>query len=256
MLVLTTSQAFFFCQLIFSQAWLFTFGARLKICTDSSASMYPRHYLTWTKTHVNKAAKRCPDATVSFGFVRECIHALVSMHSEHSLPWLNACPTAALGLRLQPSECTVLSKLYLGEPVMPLNQPLNCEACAESMDAYGDHLLCCRKSGFIQRHQTLASQLWHLCTAAGFNATSEVSISGRCRPADILLPHWQAGGPCAIDISVVHPLAPSVPVHTENRPRSRGGYGTSQALQIRPLLHREQCRFSPIRALNIRSAWI
>ena len=36
------------------------------------------------------------------------------------------------------------------------------------------------------------------------------SVSGRCRP-DILLPHWQGGGPCAIDVSIVHPLAPSTP---------------------------------------------
>ena len=53
-----------------------------------------------------------------------------------------------------------------------------------------------------------------MCTAAGFNATCEVSISGRCRPADILLPHWQGGGPCAIDVSVVRPLASSVHAHT------------------------------------------
>ena len=115
---------------------------------------------------------------------------------------------------MQPSEFTVLNKLYLGEPLLPLNIPLQCEACAHSMDAYGDHLLCCRKSGFIRRHQALAQQLWHMCTAAGFNATCEVSVSGRSRPADILLPHWQGGGPSAIDVSIIHPLAPSVACHT------------------------------------------
>ena len=128
------------------------------------------------------------------------------------MSWLNACPTVALRLRLQASEYTVLHKFYLGEPLLPLNQTLTCEACADSMDA--DHLLCCRKSGFIQRHQALAKQLWHMCTAAGFNATCEVSVSGGSRPEDILLPHWQGGGPCAIDVSVVHPLAPSVACHT------------------------------------------
>ena len=142
---------------------------------------------------------------------RDC--ARLACLSANSLAWLNACPTAALGLRLQPSEFSVLNKLYLGEPVLPQSVTLNCELCADSMDAYGDHLLCCRKSGFIQRHQTVAKQLWHMCTAAGFNATCEVSVSGRSRPADILLPHWQGGGPCAIDVSIVHPLAPSTSCH-------------------------------------------
>ena len=31
-------------------------------------------------------------------------------------------------------------------------------------------------------------------------------------PADFLLSHWQGGGPCAVDVSVVHPIAPSAPV--------------------------------------------
>ena len=83
--------------------------------------------------------------------------------NEFSLAWLDVCPTAANGLRLQPSEFCVLNKLFLGEPILPLNTALICEACAESMDAYGDHLLCCRKSGFIQRHQTIVEQLWHFC---------------------------------------------------------------------------------------------
>ena len=132
--------------------------------------------------------------------------------NEFSLAWLIVCPTAANGL-CAPSEFCVLNKLFLGEPILPLNTALICEACAESMDAYGDHLLCCRKSGFIQRHQTIVEQLWHFCTTAGFNAICKVAVSGRSRPADILLPHWQGKGPCAIDVSVVHPLAPSVPCH-------------------------------------------
>ena len=150
----------------------------------------------------------------TYGTSRLDATARLACLSEHSMSWLNACPTVALRLRLQASEYTVLHKFYLGEPLLPLNQTLTCEACADSMDAYGDHLLCCRKSGFIQRHQALAKQLWHMCNPAGFNATCEVSVSGRSRPEDILLPHWHGGGPCAIDVSVVHPLAPSVACHT------------------------------------------
>ena len=57
-----------------------------------------------------------------------------------------------------------------------------------SMDAYGDHLLCCRKSGFIQRHQTIVQQLWHFCNTAGFNATCEVST----QPLSLLCSRYSA----------------------------------------------------------------
>ena len=45
--------------------------------------------------------------------------------NEFSLAWLNVCPTAANGLRLQPSEFCILNKLYLGEPTLPLNTALS-----------------------------------------------------------------------------------------------------------------------------------
>ena len=87
----------------------------------------------------------------------------------------------------------------------------DCRSCGEPLDVYGDHFLCCRKAGLIQRHTAVVQALWHQCTAAGFHATPEVSIDGRTRPADLLLTHWKGGGPCALDIAVVHPLAPSLP---------------------------------------------
>ena len=61
-----------------------------------------------------------------------------------------------------------------------MSETLNCQACSDSMDA--------------------------LCPAVGFNLTCQVVAAGRGRPADILLPHWYGGRPCAVDVSV-HPLA-------------------------------------------------
>ena len=122
-------------------------------------------------------------------------------------------PNESLGLRLIPAEYTALSKLCLGEPLLPPDADITCGACGEPADIFGDHFLCCRKAGLVQRHRAIISQLWHIVKAAGHRAEVEVSLDGRTRPADLLLPHWQGGGPCAIDAAIVHPLAPSIPVH-------------------------------------------
>ena len=127
--------------------------------------------------------------------------------------WLDPCPTEALGLRLTHAEYSILLKWWLGINLLALGSIHTCSSCGDTMDAFGDHLLCCKKGGLIQRHTTICKQLWHMSTAAGLHATCEVSLNGRTRPADILLSHWRGGGPCAIDVAVVHPLAPSIPCH-------------------------------------------
>ena len=96
--------------------------------------------------------------------------------------------------------------------LLTVSELVVCGACGEAADVFGDHSLCCRKGGLIQRHTAIASQLWRICTAAGIQARPEVSLEDRTRPADLLLSHWQGGGPCAVDVAVVHPLAPSAPV--------------------------------------------
>ena len=128
--------------------------------------------------------------------------------------WLDACPCESLGLRIPGPEYCVLAKLMLGQPIFPVDADLVCNQCGDCMDPFGDHLLCCKKGGLAQRHAAIVSNLWHACTSAGFSVTCEVSLDGRTRPADLLLAHWSGKGPCAVDVSVVHPLAPSVPAHT------------------------------------------
>ena len=108
----------------------------------------------------------------------------------------------------------MLMKWWLGCPLFPAHTHPQCPLCGDSMDSFGDHLLCCKKSGFLQRHSAIVRHLWHMSTAAGFRAETEVAIGGNTRPADLLLPHWKGGGPLAIDVTVVHPLAPSIPLQT------------------------------------------
>ena len=78
------------------------------------------------------------------------------------------------------------------------------------MDAFGDHLLCCNKAEFYTRHQVIVKCLTAFVAAAGVRATNEVQIEGRERPADIFLDRWTSPDPVAVDVTVTHPLAPSL----------------------------------------------
>ena len=46
--------------------------------------------------------------------------------------------------------------------------------------------------------------------ASGLKADDEVSVRGRERPADIFLERWTGVDPVAVDVTVTHPLAPSL----------------------------------------------
>ena len=72
-------------------------------------------------------------------------------------------------------------------------------------------MLSYRRGGFHVRHAALRTYIWHLTVAAGHHAACEVVVGGSQRPADVLLGCWIGAGPLAVDVSVVHPLAPSVP---------------------------------------------
>ena len=128
--------------------------------------------------------------------------------------WLEPCPSEALGLHFTTGEFSILLKWWLGQPLLPVTEQHICRSCGEPQDVYGDHMLSCRKAGLIQRHTAIVQQLWHQSTAAGIQAVPEVSLDGRTRAADLLLSHWKGGGPCALDVAVVHPLAPSLPARS------------------------------------------
>ena len=149
----------------------------------------------------------------------------------HANSWLQPCPTENLGLRLIPAEYTVLSKLHLGVPLFPSDSAADCAGCGEPADIFGDHFLCCQKGGLIQRHTAIASQFWRICTAAGIQARPEVALDNRTRPADLLLSHWQGGGPCAVDVAVVHPL--HTHLRSQGRLRSHCWDGACQVRQVR-----------------------
>jgi len=46
--------------------------------------------------------------------------------------------------------------------------------------------------------------------ASGLRVANEVTVSNKKSPADIFVSHWSDNGPLAVDITVTHPLAPSL----------------------------------------------
>ena len=108
----------------------------------------------------------------------------------------------------------VLLRWWLGLPLTATSDSDGIRACfpfcAEAMDSYGDHLLCCNKAEFYTRHQAVVHCLTAFLAAAGLRVANEVQVEGRERPADIFVDRWSTADPAAIDVTVTHPLAPSL----------------------------------------------
>ena len=79
------------------------------------------------------------------------------------------------------------------------------------MDAFGDHLVSCKKNKLTQRHHAVRDALASSLKGHGIGCRVEVAIAGRQRPADLALDHFDPKGPLAVDIHVNHPLAPGLP---------------------------------------------
>ena len=82
--------------------------------------------------------------------------------------------------------------------------------CENSTDSFGDHLLCCNKAEFYTRHQVIVKCLTAFVAAAGLRVANEVQIDGRERPTDIFVHRMSTADPAEVDITVTHPLAPSL----------------------------------------------
>ena len=128
--------------------------------------------------------------------------------------WLSAIPSRALGLEISPPLYRILLCWWLGLPLTATSANHGthacCPFCEQAMDSYGDHLLCCNKAEFYSRHQAVVKCLTTFLAAAGLRVANEVQVEGRERPADIFVDRWSTADPAAIDVTVTHPLAPSM----------------------------------------------
>ena len=83
----------------------------------------------------------------------------------------------------------------------------------QTMDEFGDHALCCRRTGdMISRHNRVRNWLFKLCDIARLNPEMEkLGLLGpgdesRRRPGDVSL-LWQYNKGLAIDVAVICALA-------------------------------------------------
>ena len=100
-------------------------------------------------------------------------------------------------------------KWWLGAPVFPEEEAeRTCPGCGKPSDIFGDHLLCCARNNYTQRHQAVQDALAGICTTSGQGFTREAALpdcpDGELRPADLLLSAFQSGAPTALDVTVAH----------------------------------------------------
>ena len=114
------------------------------------------------------------------------------------------------------------------------------------MDAFGDHLLCCNKAEFYTRHQVIVKCLTAFVTATGVRATNEVQIEGRERPADTFLNRWTTPDPVAVDITVTHPLAPSLGLNARQAKDAAANKERQKVAKYAHLIRDKQLNFIPV----------
>ena len=132
--------------------------------------------------------------------------------SSHAGLWL-ANTSAPDPVAICSSQWQVLFRFRLGLPLSTSAMP--CNGCGNTMDISGDHALSCHKTGIYARHNALRDQMAAALGDLGLGVKTEVTVpqflptpDADRRPADIHVTGLDAT-PTAVDISIVHPLAPS-----------------------------------------------
>jgi hypothetical protein len=138
------------------------------------------------------------------------------LDSPHANAWISARPSNMDG-----SDCILPPKIFrtavarlLGQPVSSNSVP--CPLCKQIMDLYGDHSLCCKKSGDrITRHNRLRNLVFKFADTGLLAPEMEklgilgVTDKTRRRPGDVSIQNWSLRRGLAIDVAVICPLAAS-----------------------------------------------
>ena len=133
-----------------------------------------------------------------------------SQSQPHAMAWVAAVPSAGLRSLIPSHDFKCLLRWTLGAPqVLDDSGPLQCPRCEGPMDSSGNHLVCCHRNGIYRRHGAVQDYVLTLAHRAGFVARREQGGADRTRPGDVLITRLDANGPCAVDITVRHTLAPS-----------------------------------------------
>ena len=172
--------------------------------------------------------KYVPQSEFSADVDRKALDALIDGANErdaqrlrrvdmpHANVWSSALPSSQ-----DDKDCVLPPRVYLtcvrrllGLPVLP--SPAPCPLCKQTMDVFGDHALCCKKSGdMITRHNRVRNLVSHFADVGLLSPELEkMGILGptdrsKRRPGDVSFKKWAHHRGLAIDVAVICPLAAS-----------------------------------------------
>ena len=137
---------------------------------------------------------------------------------------LNCAPHASDFLRVIPNQqggAFIESECWQKRLAFRLSQrfrdaPSKCPRCHAAQDPFGDHALSCRNNGSYFRHNVAREVFRDLISSAGFSVKpgeAQVPHAPHKR-ADLLVNSFCDGKPLALDVSLIHPLQPSI-LHAE-----------------------------------------
>lgn len=135
---------------------------------------------------------------------------LHSVSSFKSGAWIEAVPSANLGLRLSSKQFTVVCGLRLGASIVNEHK---CHGCGEKVDNTGSHLLSCKRSSSKQtRHDGISKIFQKELKLYGFSSVLEpkgIVPGSNYVPDGITLAPFHKGKCLAWDVCVIHPTADS-----------------------------------------------
>ena len=135
---------------------------------------------------------------------------LLACKAQGSGEWLNAFPSASLGLHLSDDQLRTAAAVRLGAPV---SLDYFCSLCGSPSDGRGQHALCCPKStGRHLRHRLMndvISRALHSIPIPTRLEPTGLLRNSNLKPDGISLIPWSSGKPLAWDVTCAHPLAQS-----------------------------------------------
>ena len=176
----------------------------------------------WTEALGKKALATLLDAVGTRDQAR-----LLEQQNGIGTAFMATAPSPALHTSIQSDLYRLGLKWWLGLPIVgEAEGQLICGGCQQLADRFGDHLLCCRRNNFNNRHAAVQESLANVLTESGQGFAREVRIpdvpDSQCRPADLLLRAWDNGTDTAMDLTICHGWQASERTNTVKRDRWRG----------------------------------
>ncbi len=107
-------------------------------------------------------------------------------------------------------EFRLLLRCWIGLPILPTGVTLpECPLCRESVDPFGDHLVCCEQNGCAARNNAFRNAFFAVCVQHGIVVEKEPECLAGKRTADVLLLLWTRGQHVAVDFVCTHPAVPA-----------------------------------------------